>query len=132
TLRLGLRLVTLGGLFGLAYAAHESLYATIRRLSLPYPVPNPDAATQFLVIGIVLFCLAGATVPSWGTHVGIPALLKLLADYRAYRRLAPLWSAMCRANPEIVLQPPSPALIAALKFHDLGLPLYPLAVEIRG
>jgi hypothetical protein len=131
TLRLGLRLVTIGGVFGLVYAMHECLFAITRRLSLPYPVPDPEAVTQLLVVGIVVFCLAGATIPSWGQHVGIPALLKLLDDYRACRRLAPLWTAMFRANPEIVLQPPSPALLAALKSHDLGLYLYRRVVEIR-
>jgi hypothetical protein len=131
TLRLGLRLVTMGGMFGLSYVIHEGLFAITRRLSIPYPIPNPEAVTQLLVVGIVVCCLAGATIPSWGSRVGIPAMLELLADYRACRRLSPLWSAMRRANPEIVLQPPPSALLAGLKSRDLGLYLYRRVVEIR-
>jgi hypothetical protein len=131
TLRLGLRLVSIGGVFGLAYAGHESFFAVARRLSLPYAIPGPEVVTQFLVLGIVVFCLAGATIPSWDPRVGVPAALKLLDDYRACRRLAPLWSAMFRANPEIVLQPPASGLLAGLKSHDLGLYLYRRVVEIR-
>ena len=130
-LRHGLRLMALGGLAGLGYALHEGLRVATRRLGLPFPLSHPEVITPALVTVAVGLVLIGATMPTWGPRVGLPALYRWAARYAAYRRLAPLWHAVYQANPEIALLPPPSPLADALAVRDLGFRLYRRVVEIR-
>ena len=130
-LHLGLRLVALGCVLGLVYVAHEGLWLVTGRLGLPYPVPEPERLKEILIAGIITLIALGASLPGWGPRVGIPALYRWAARYRACRRLYPLWRDLCRACPEIALVSPPSAAADALAVRGLGLRLSRRVVEIR-
>ena len=131
SLSLGLHLVALGCLVGLAYAAHEGLRIAALRLGFGEPLPASGLITRALVAGAVALTLVGSTIPAWGARAGIPALYRWAGRYRAYRRLYPLWRDLYQANPEIALLPAPSALADALTVRDLGFRLYRRVVEIR-
>lgn len=128
---LGLRMVAGGAVVGLGYVAHDAGRLVTTRLGVGYPIPDSDALTQLLVAASITLIVLGSTMPSWGTHVGIPALYDWLDRYRACRRLYPLWWMLCEAAPEIALVPPPSALKDALDLRDLRFRLYRRVVEIR-
>ncbi|MBC2876892.1 MULTISPECIES: MAB_1171c family putative transporter [Streptomyces] len=72
----------------------------------------------------------GWTVPAWG-----PSLSRAVrwgTRYRAYRRLRPLWIALYRTVPDIVLDPPVLCRIGdLLAWRDLDYRLYRRVIEIR-
>lgn len=130
-LRLGLRVVVLGGLFGLAFVVHEGLYVGALRLGFAHPLANAEAITQILMAAAVGLTVIGSTLPAWGPHVGLPALYEWARRYRAYRSLYHLWLAFYRANPQVVLLPPRSPLADMFTLHDLRFRLYRQVVEIR-
>jgi hypothetical protein len=130
-LRLGLRLTAAGGVFGLGYVVHEGLYLAVRRLDLGYPLGVKERVTQVLLASAAGLIVIGSTMPAWGPRVGLPRLWRWIAQYGAYRRLYPLWLALCRSSPEIALVPPSPVVVDALAVRDLDLRLYRRVIEIR-
>ena len=129
--RLGLRFVALGGIFGFGYVAHEVLRVAAARFGFVHPFPDPHLVTNTLIAASVGLMLVGCTMPAWGPRLGIPALYSRVSQYRAYRRLYPLWLALYRANPEIALAPPPSALADTLSVRDLRFRLYRRVVEIR-
>ena len=129
-LRLGLRVVAAGGMVGLAYVAHEALYAATRRLGLTYPLPEPARTTELLIAVAVALLVTGSTMPAWGPRIGVPTLYRWMQRYRAYRRLHALWVTLCEANPEIAFLPRRSALADALRVRNLGFHLYRRVVEI--
>jgi hypothetical protein len=130
-LRLGLRLTTVGGLFGLGYVAHEAVYLAARGLRLDYPLGDNETVTQVLVAGATAFIVVGSTMPAWGPRVRLPALWRWADQYRAYRRLYPLWCALCQSSPKISLVPPSSLLVDTMAISDLDFRLYRRVIEIR-
>jgi hypothetical protein len=130
-LRMGLRIDAAGALVGLGYVAHEAARIATSRLGLGYPVEDLDGLTQLLVAVSITLIVVGSTVPSWGAHVGIPALFGWIDRHRALRQLYPLWRLLCNAAPEIALEPPRSALADAVDVRDLGFRLYRRVVEIR-
>jgi hypothetical protein len=70
----------------------------------------------------VLAAVIGATVPMWGPW---------LDCLRAYRRLHPLWLALSRAHPEIVLHPPGSIRLDPWKPWHINYRLFRHAIEIR-
>lgn len=130
-LRLGLRLVALGGLAGVSYVIHEGLYVVARRFGFGYPLPDPNAITQVLVVLGVGLTVIGSTMPSWGPRIGVPRLCQWFDQYRSLQRLYPLWTALCRSTPEIALVPPRSALVDAVTLRDIGFRLYRRVVEIH-
>jgi hypothetical protein len=131
TLRVGLRLTAAGGVCGLGYVAHEAGYLAVRRLGLEYPLSSKELTTQVLIASATGLIMVGSTMPAWGPWVRLPALLDWLARFRAYRRLYPLWSTLCRSSPEIALLPGASRLRDTLAVRDLGLRLYRRVIEIR-
>jgi hypothetical protein len=130
-LSLGLRLVAAGGAVGCGYIIHEALLVLTRRLGVPYPVPDPALLTEVLIAVSATLLVTGATLPSWGPHVGIPAFYRWAEQYLACRRLYPLWRALCATNPGIALEPPPPAWRDMIVVRDLGFRLYRRVVEIH-
>lgn len=130
-LRLGLRFVALGGVLGFGYVANEGLRVAAARFGLGDPLPDPHLVTNALMATSVVLMLVGCTMPAWGPRFGIPTLYSWVRQYRAYRRLHPLWLALYRAKPEIALVPPSSAVADMLSVHDLRFRLYRRVVEIR-
>jgi hypothetical protein len=130
-LSLGLRIDAVGAVVGLGYVAHEAARVATVRLGLPYPIEDADSLTQLLVAISITLIVVGSTMPSWGAHVGIPALYQWGDRYRALRQLHGLWRVLFQAAPEIALEPPRSWLADALDVRDLGFRLYRRVVEIR-
>jgi hypothetical protein len=128
---LGLRLSAMGASFGLCFVAFEAARLVCLRSGLGDVTPDADLITQVLIAAALGFMLVGTTVPSWGTRVGLPALLKWLDQYRSYRRLYRLWRALSRVNPGITLLPAATGVREAFPIRDLDLRLYRRVVEIR-
>ncbi|MGW6912700.1 MAB_1171c family putative transporter [Kitasatospora sp. NPDC054939] len=78
-------------------------------------------------IGTV-FQMIGWTAPSWGPRLG--SARRWAADYRSYLRLTPLWRAVYRAAPDVVLEPPH-RLPRWLPPRPLDYHLYRRVIEIR-
>lgn len=129
-LHLGTLLMALGNVFGLTYVTQQALYVSSRLAAVPYPLGDPAGIGSALVAGFMLCMVVGATLPAWGQHVGVPALYRWLGQYRAHRRLYPLWRALALANQEIALLPPQPPLLDALTIRRLGFHLYRRVIEI--
>ena len=75
-----------------------------------------------------LLALVGWTVPSLGPRLG--GVPRWVRNYRAYRRLGPLWWALYQAVPAIALTPPASRL-ADLVPRNLEYRLYRRVIEIR-
>lgn len=131
TLRLGLRLVALGGLCGLGYVLSDGLSLLSIRFQVADPLPAPALVSSVCSAAALVLTIVGSTMPAWGPRAGIPAMCDWYARYRSLRRLYPLWAALYRAQPEIALLPPPSAIQDALVFRDLGFRLYRRVVEIR-
>ena len=121
-LRRGLRLAAIGAVGGLVYVAAR--YADV--LAAPLGL-DPSAWEPVARLGAglgAILALVGWSVPGWGPQV--LALRDWLRDYRAYRDLYPLWSALCRANPDIALDPAA----GRTAVRDLDFRLHRRVVEI--
>jgi len=126
----GLRLVTVGCIFGLVYVAEALLVVSVH-LGLDGFLPYANEVAQLFVASAVGCTVVGLTLPAWGSRVGIPALYEWGCRYRAYRRLYPLWAVLYRTVPTIALFPPRSALDDAFVVRDLQFRLYRRVVEIR-
>jgi hypothetical protein len=130
-LRLGLRLMAAGALVGLAYVVIKFVNMAI----WPLTGRVPGLAASVIVVTFslsILLMLVGATIPSWGPLLGLDRLANWAAALRAYRRLAPLWTALHRVNPTIALLPPPTGLSAPiLVARRARLRLVRRVVEIR-
>ncbi|HJP75495.1 MAG TPA: MAB_1171c family putative transporter [Pseudonocardiaceae bacterium] len=126
-LRLGLRASALSALMGLVYAAHKALYtlAAFARVRLPWPESLVSTAIAALS---VLTLLAGVTVAIWDTR--LRRLRKRLRQHVAYRRIRPLWLAVCAAFPGLALFPPETSP-AGLRVPDVDFWLYRFVIEIN-
>jgi hypothetical protein len=124
-LRLQLHFQTGGWVAGVAFALHESAYALIRQQGLPYPPLNPAAVSSGLLAAAVIGVAGGDVHAPW----------HWLSQYRACRRLYPLWHLLREATPAIALTalftPPTSARADALALDDPGLRLFRRVVEIR-
>lgn len=119
-LRIGLRLVSYGAVFGLAYCLEKGLYIAARNAGFePIPADVQQNMSPLLTGPGCVLMLIGFTIPSWG-----PWLQRL----RTYHRLYPLWLLLSRATPEIALDPGQSRRSAV---RDLEYRLVRLVVEIR-
>ncbi|MFE0171376.1 MAB_1171c family putative transporter [Streptomyces sp. NPDC059002] len=88
---------------------------------------SPDWLTGDIGAALKVF---GWTVPAWGPSLSLAA--RWIGKYRSYRRLRPLWVALSRAVPDIVLDPPVLHRIGdVLPLRDLDYRLYRRVIEIR-
>jgi hypothetical protein len=130
SLYLGLTLVAAGGAVGLGYVAHGVLYLLGQRLGFGYPVSEVTASTVLGAVSVSLV-VVGTTLPAWGPRIGLERAARWFAMRSACRRLYPLWRDVCRAAPDIVLQPVPAPLMDALAVRNLGFRLYRRVIEIR-
>lgn len=131
-LRLRLRLYTLSLYLGLGYVCSESLRAIILRSGAPVPIADLELLTIAVVFTGVMLATAAATMPFWGSWLGIAHLACWVDDYCAYRQLYPVWRALYRANPDIAYFPQPPSVLAdALAVDDLDFRLCHRVIEIR-
>jgi hypothetical protein len=130
-LRRGLRVVAVGAVFGLGYGVPKVASLTWDMFGTsPLHFISVHVAPMFASVAAWLFA-AGFTMPAWG--VGLDNARERLTQYRAYRRLHPLWKALTRAFPEVVLfpdlHPDNPR--RALREDDLPFIIRRMVFEIR-
>ncbi|MFE1444418.1 MAB_1171c family putative transporter [Streptomyces sp. NPDC058739] len=103
-LRRGLRVVTAGAVFGLGYCLPKgaTLIWDILGTS-PLDFVNSVVAPMSASVAAALFSV-GFTMPAWGA--GLSEARAWVSDYRAFQRRYPLWLAITRVFPEVVLVAP--------------------------
>ncbi|WP_055563550.1 MAB_1171c family putative transporter [Streptomyces atriruber] len=79
-------------------------------------------------VGISFFAV-GLTIPSWGPHLS--AWRRRMRNFTSYRRLHPLWLALCKANPTIALEPELTTKMSRLFPRDIDYRLYRQVIEIQ-
>lgn len=109
-LRLGLHLIAVGGSFAVAYWCYWSTYLMFRLSGLTVPI-GVRTAGRVCMFAAIVFCVLGSTVPALGPRMGLPTPYAWWASMREYRQLYPLWRALARAAPEIVLNRPPPLVM---------------------
>lgn len=103
-LRRGLRVVTVGAVFGLGYSLPKGISHTWDLVGAsPLDVVNTAVAPMSASLAAALFAI-GFTMPAWG--VGLSRTRAWVSGYRTFRRRYPLWEAVTREFPGIVLDPP--------------------------
>ena len=131
SLRLGLRIVAVGGVFACLYVLHDGSYLTLRRLAVAYPFGDPVTIEPVLIALAVAMCAIGATLPAWGPRSGVTRLCGWMSQYRSLRRLYSLWIALRRSCPEIALLPAPSRLVDVWDVRDVNFRLYRRVIEIR-
>jgi hypothetical protein len=103
-LRAGLRLVSYGAVFGLAYCLEKGFYVAARNAGYePIPADVQEQMSPLLTGPGCVLMLIGFTIPSWGPRVA--AGREWLRRLRTYRQLYPLWRLLYDVTPEIALDP---------------------------
>ncbi|MEV4641690.1 MAB_1171c family putative transporter [Actinoplanes sp. NPDC049548] len=103
-LRVGLRLVSYGAVFGIAYCLEKGFYVAARNAGYePIPAQVQEQMSPLLTGPGCVLMLIGFTIPSWGPRVA--ACWAWVERLRTYRRLYPLWRLLYEATPEIALDP---------------------------
>jgi hypothetical protein len=123
--RRGLRVAVAAGVAGLVFSVCKVMYVLGIRFGVNFWALEAIAP---LFAGLsVMLIVVGLSLPTWGPRLSGAG--RLVGSYRAYRRLAPLWWALYRAEPRIALVPPS--TYREWTTADLGFRLYRRVIEIR-
>ncbi|MBX7267142.1 hypothetical protein KIF24_14735 [Micromonospora sp. Llam7] len=129
-LRLGLRLIVGGSLWGLAYVSAKLLAVAVGILRPDWALAA-DALVVLAFTTSILLVLIGSTIPSWGPMIGLDRLWEWAGALRDYRRLYPLWRRIHEVLPQIALLPPGSGLPGALAVaRDASLRRVRITVEI--
>ncbi|MGP3999424.1 MAB_1171c family putative transporter [Streptomyces sp. 8N706] len=126
-LRRGLRLIALGAFVTLGYSTIRIANLVAVPLSLDLRAWEPVA--WFCGDIGALLTLIGWTLPGWGPFLGIPR--RWMHTYLQYRRLLPLWKAVCAAAPAVRLTPHATGFWGGLSLGALEFRLYRQVIEIR-
>jgi hypothetical protein len=130
-LQLGLRLTAAGATAGLGYVGCLVLDVAASQLGLTHRFVSEILPLQIVLSACILLIVIGTTMPAWGPRVGLPKLLRRVGQYRAHRRLYPLWRALCQAVPDIALAPPAGVWRDRLRARRLEFWLHRRVLEIR-
>ncbi|MDI6103412.1 hypothetical protein QLQ12_32870 [Actinoplanes sp. NEAU-A12] len=126
-LRAGLRLVSYGAVFGLAYCLEKGFYIAARNAGYdPIPAEVQQQLSPLLTGPGCVLMLIGFTIPAWGPRAAAAGAWP--RRLRTYQRLHPLWELLRRATPEIALDPGRSRRVAV---RDIEYRLVRLVVEIR-
>ncbi|MEU7753702.1 MAB_1171c family putative transporter [Micromonospora sp. NPDC049171] len=129
-LRFGLRMITVGSLWGLAYVAAKLVAVALGNRSPDWALIT-DAVVVLTFSTSILLVLIGSTIPSWGPRVGLDRLWVGAAAFRDYYRLYPLWTQIHAVLPEIALLPSPSGVRGALSIaRDASLRRVRITVEI--
>jgi hypothetical protein len=121
-LTIGMRLIQVAGVLGIAYVALRAAYLVAVHVSDSEHLATYEPASKALVASLSILAIVGATLPAVGPR---------LEAYRAHRELYPLWSALYRATPDIALSPPASPARERLRWRDLQFRLHRRVIEIR-
>lgn len=128
-LRHSLRLTASGAAVGMGYTIGRSLQVAAGQLDVH--VRGLAAVAHLSAAFGAILVMAGLSAPSWGPAVS--SLMTWTRGLRSYRRLRPLWLALCQAEPQIALAVPSAGRWGwtTWPMRDLDLRLARRVVEIR-
>ncbi|MER7674508.1 MAB_1171c family putative transporter [Kitasatospora sp. NPDC096128] len=126
-LRSGLRLMASGTVIGLFWIA-GNVNDVVDLLTTSGEIGAETAVSAVPALVCVVLMLAGATAPAWGGRLARWSR-PLRARY-AYRRLAPLWSALRATVPGVELLPDT-ARVGRRTPHGAQFALYRRIIEIR-
>lgn len=104
-LRSGLYVVVAGALVGLLYSVGR--VGVLVGAGLRRDLQDFERVAELGAALGALLVMVGMTAPLWGPRVS--AVVRYTRHLRAYRRLRPLWSALCAHDPGIVLETPADA-----------------------
>jgi hypothetical protein len=119
-LQRGLRILSVGCGAYFASCLSIGVFAVALRFGVEIGAAQ-RAETVTASIGQLILAV-GATMPAWGPRVD---------RIVSYRRLRPLWYAVCQAAPEVVLDPPHSSRADHWKPWDMNFRLYRRIIEIR-
>lgn len=124
-LRRSMRAVAVGAVLILVYCVMRLAQAGCTQAGIDITAWNP---VQWLAgdVGSLLELL-GWTAPGWGP--ALTAVPRWIRDHRRYHQLRPLWEALHRATPDIVLGG-TPSRMADAVPGDIGFRLYRRVIEI--
>ncbi|MFI0982534.1 MAB_1171c family putative transporter [Streptomyces sp. NPDC021093] len=126
-LRRGLYATGVGAAAYVVYCVHRASAVVAVQLGLD-PLRWELMAPLANGIGIC-FLTAGLTMPSWGPKAA--DLHQRMRNFLNYQRLQPLWRALHRANPHIVLEPRPSTPLARILPGDINYRLYREIIEIQ-
>jgi hypothetical protein len=124
-LRRGLRVTATGSAVGLAYCLSKTAYLVAYLLGRR-PAGEARLAAVLVVVS-ALSMIVGLTMPSWGPVVDTGRTWA--GRQRDWHRLRPLWRALTRAQPHLVLDPRAHWPTVALR--DVDYALHRRITEIR-
>lgn len=113
SMKAGLCTVGAGCVVALIYLAEKVVVVLLQAIGLPAPVAGHDgpcpsafapAGCMFSVgfpLLAVLLTVIGMTLPAWGPRLAAP--IRWARYLWLYRRLLPLWTALCAEFPQVVL-----------------------------
>jgi hypothetical protein len=119
-LRRGLRVIAGTAVGNVGYSAASAMFVIASRSGVTIAIAQ-RVTTAIAGFGM-LVTVVGITMPVWG-----PRLDRL----RAYRKLHPLWLALCQAAPGVVLDPPRSPRAGRWRLDDLDFRLHRRVIEIR-
>ncbi|GAV38279.1 MAB_1171c family putative transporter [Streptomyces acidiscabies] len=111
-LRNGLLLLGIGTSLGAVYACQKIFFVILSLVGLTPPVSTSqqDSVAVALRSAALLLIVVGQALPL------VPASVRAYRQYTAWRRLRPLWKAVARATPHVVLRR-EPVLSVELWLH---------------
>lgn len=127
-LRVGIRLLAIGSVIGLAYVAHKAGFIVARRVDADPPWRESSGSRLLIVAGIA-FVTSGLVLPSAGAAAR--DLARWPRRHRLHRRLHPLWRVVTEAVPEVVLYRPDDPSRDRLLLRGLRHALYRRVIEIH-
>jgi hypothetical protein len=126
-LRIGLRVMAAGSICGLVFLAVQGVEMAANEAGRPLGRSGGPPAWPFELLTQALL-LVGVTIPAWGARLA--DLARSVRDRRSHRALHPLWLALRRATPELVLVSPE-EIGPRPRRRDLEFLLYRQVIEIR-
>ncbi|MEU3455235.1 MAB_1171c family putative transporter [Micromonospora sp. NPDC006766] len=126
-LKIIMRLLSAGALFGAAFVAHKALFLALKLGGVAPPWPEPIVTQTLVTMSVVLICSSLVLATVWKTVDGVRAWPRRSA---VYRDLHALWYLLYRAVPDIVLDPPRRPKRNSWWVVGVGQRLYRRCVEI--
>ena len=107
----GLRLIAVGGSFGMLYVALRAGYISLARATGSTRLGEAYSTLSDGVVAVTtIVVIIGATLPSWAPR---------LALFRDVRQLSPLWRVLIRRFPELALAPAPSPVVEVLPVGDV-------------
>jgi len=129
-LRAGLRITAAGMVVTFLYGVTKVVGMAGYQLGLLPAGKSVESVIGSLFTVAILLVLVGFTLPAWGPRAGLDTLADWSALSVTYYRLHPLWDALSKAFPDIVLDTPRSWLGRRIPTRNASLAVYRRVIEI--